>query len=159
MSTATLKRELALLRSSLAALKPSQSATLDDPIAWAELTAGLTLNPWQRNVLLSGAPRLLLNATRQSYGNDGLLGTRGDADRRPWRRRPLRCTGIDFGVAQNTQLASERRPTCVPPSTTNTTIGSLGPGPSRSTGGENDGWPRWASPACAGTPRPNSRPS
>ena len=33
MSTAALKRELALLRSSLAALTPSQSATLDDPIA------------------------------------------------------------------------------------------------------------------------------
>jgi hypothetical protein len=66
MSTTALKRELALLRSSLAALKPSQSATLDDPIAWAERIAGLTLDPWQRDVLLSGAPRLLLNATRQS---------------------------------------------------------------------------------------------
>ena len=66
MSTATLKRELALLRSSLAALKPSQSATLDDPIAWAERIAELTLDPWQRDVLLSAAPRLLLNATRQS---------------------------------------------------------------------------------------------
>jgi hypothetical protein len=65
MSTATLKRELALLRSSLAALTPSQSATLD-PIAWAERTAGLTLDPWQRDVLLSASPRLLLNATRQS---------------------------------------------------------------------------------------------
>ena len=31
MSTATLKRELALLRSSLAALTPPQSATLEDP--------------------------------------------------------------------------------------------------------------------------------
>src|SRR4051795_11951178 len=66
MSTATLKRELALLRSSLAALKPSQSAALDDPIAWAERIAGLNLDPWQRDVLLSAAPRLLLNATRQS---------------------------------------------------------------------------------------------
>ena len=66
MSTAALKRELALLRSSLAALTPSQSATLDDPVAWAERIAGLTLDPWQRDVLLSAAPRLLLNATRQS---------------------------------------------------------------------------------------------
>src|SRR3954466_14976587 len=66
MSTATLKRELALLRSSLAALKPSESAALDDPVAWAERIAGLTLDPWQRDVLLSSAPRLLLNATRQS---------------------------------------------------------------------------------------------
>ena len=66
MSTATLKRELALLRSSLAALKPSQSGTLDDPIPWAERIAALTLDPWQREVLLSAAPRLLLNATRQS---------------------------------------------------------------------------------------------
>jgi hypothetical protein len=40
MSTAALKRELALLRNSLAAMKPSQSATLDDPISWAERTAG-----------------------------------------------------------------------------------------------------------------------
>ena len=32
MSTAALKRELALLRSSLAALTPAQSAALDDPI-------------------------------------------------------------------------------------------------------------------------------
>ena len=53
MSTAALKRELALLRSSLAALTPAQSATLDDPIAWAERIAGLTLDPWQRDVLLS----------------------------------------------------------------------------------------------------------
>ena len=66
MSTAALKRELALLRSSLAALTPAQSATLDDPIAWAERIAGLTLDPWQRDVLLSVSPRLLLNATRQS---------------------------------------------------------------------------------------------
>ena len=56
MSTATLKRELALLRSSLAALTPSQSATLGDPVAWAERIAELTLDPWQRDVLLSGAP-------------------------------------------------------------------------------------------------------
>ena len=66
MSTAALKRELALLRSSLAALTPPQSDTLDDPIAWAERIAGLTLDPWQCDVLLSAAPRLLLNATRQS---------------------------------------------------------------------------------------------
>ena len=66
MSTATLKRELALLRSSLAALTPSQSATPGDPIVWAERIAGLTLDPWQCDVLLSAAPRLLLNATRQS---------------------------------------------------------------------------------------------
>jgi hypothetical protein len=66
MSTAALKRELALLRSSLAALTPSESATLQDPVAWAERSAGLTLDPWQRDVLLSAAPRLLLNATRQS---------------------------------------------------------------------------------------------
>ena len=66
MSTAALKRELALLRSSLAALTPAQSAALDDPIAWAERIAELTLDPWQRDVLLSAAPRLLLNATRQS---------------------------------------------------------------------------------------------
>ena len=66
MSTATLKRELALLRSSLAALTPTQSATLDDPIPWAERIAELTLDPWQRDVLLSVSPRLLLNATRQS---------------------------------------------------------------------------------------------
>jgi hypothetical protein len=66
MSTATLKRELALLRSSLAALTPTPSTTLDDPIAWAEGIAELTLDPWQRDVLLSAASRLLLNATRQS---------------------------------------------------------------------------------------------
>ena len=56
MSTATLKREVALLRSSLAALTPTQSATLDDPIAWAERIAELTLDPWQRDVLLFAAP-------------------------------------------------------------------------------------------------------
>ena len=66
MSTAALKRELALLRSSLAALTPAQSAALDDPVAWAERIAALTLDPWQRDVLLSLSPRLLLNATRQS---------------------------------------------------------------------------------------------
>jgi hypothetical protein len=66
MSTAALKRELALLRSSLAALAPAQSAALDDRIAWAERISELTLDPWQRDVLLSAAPRLLLNATRQS---------------------------------------------------------------------------------------------
>ena len=66
MSTAALKRELALLRSSLAALAPAQSTTLGDPIAWAERIAELTLDPWQRDALLSASPRLLLNATRQS---------------------------------------------------------------------------------------------
>ena len=53
MSTAALKRELAWLRSSLAALTPAQPARLDNPIAWAERIAGLTLDPWQRDVLLS----------------------------------------------------------------------------------------------------------
>ena len=38
-------------------------------VAWAERIAGLTLDPWQRDVLLSAAPRLLLNATRQSGKN------------------------------------------------------------------------------------------
>jgi hypothetical protein len=66
MSTAALKRELTLIRSSLASLKPSQSAALDDPIPWAERIGELTLDPWQRDVLLSTAPRVLLNATRQS---------------------------------------------------------------------------------------------
>ena len=70
MSTATLKRELALLRNSLAALKPSKSVTLGDPIVWAERTAELTLDPWQRDVLLSLSPRLLLNATRGDNGSD-----------------------------------------------------------------------------------------
>jgi len=56
MSTATLKRELALLRSSLAALTPSQSAALDDPIAWAERIAGLSLDPWQRGSFALHAP-------------------------------------------------------------------------------------------------------
>ena len=56
MNTAALKRELALLRSSLAALKPSQSTTLDDFVAWAEGIAELTLDPWQRDVLLSVSP-------------------------------------------------------------------------------------------------------
>ena len=57
MSTATLKRELALLRSSLAALTPAQSAALHDPITWAERIAELNLDSWQRDVLLSTAPR------------------------------------------------------------------------------------------------------
>ena len=66
MSTAALKRELALLRSSLAALTPSQSAALDDPIAWAERIAGLSLDPWQRDVLDSHAQGLLLCCSRQA---------------------------------------------------------------------------------------------
>src|SRR3954453_8641714 len=66
MTAAALKRELASIRSSLASLKPAASEVPDNPIAWAERIAGLTLDPWQREVLLSGAPRLLLNATRQS---------------------------------------------------------------------------------------------
>ena len=52
MNTAALKRELALLRSSLAALTPAQCTAPDDPVAWAERIAGLTLDPWQRDVLL-----------------------------------------------------------------------------------------------------------
>ncbi len=66
MSTAALKRELALLRSSLAALTPARPAALADPVTWAERIAELTLDPWQCDVLLSPAARLLLNATRQS---------------------------------------------------------------------------------------------
>ena len=87
MSTAALKRELALLRSSLAALTPAQSAALDDPIAWAERIAGLTLDPWQCDVLLSGvaatAPQCDA-AKRQEYS--------GRAEGRPdgFGRRPRR---------------------------------------------------------------------
>ena len=42
MNTAVLKRELALLRSSLAALTSAQSTAPDDAVAWAEGIAGLT---------------------------------------------------------------------------------------------------------------------
>ena len=66
MSAAALKCELASIRGALASLTPAASEVPGDPIAWAERTAGLMLDPWQRDVLLSGAPRLLLNATRQS---------------------------------------------------------------------------------------------
>jgi hypothetical protein len=66
MSTATLKRELASIHGALASLKPAVPQTLRDPVAWAERIAGLTLDPWQAEVLLSVSPRLLLNATRQS---------------------------------------------------------------------------------------------
>ena len=58
-----------MLRSSLAALTPTQSAALDYPIAWAEGIAGLTLDPWQRDALLPPAPPPpLIDATeRQEY--------------------------------------------------------------------------------------------
>jgi len=29
-------------------MTPSESAALDDPVAWAERIAALTLDPWQR---------------------------------------------------------------------------------------------------------------
>jgi hypothetical protein len=85
MSTAALKRELAFLRNSLAALKPSQSVTLDDPIAWAERIAGLALDPWQRDVLLSSAaPRECCSMRRDSRASRRRPGSRrpGGADRR-----------------------------------------------------------------------------
>src|SRR3954451_13035714 len=66
MTAAALKRELASIRGALASLTPAAPQALGDPVAWAERIAGLSLDPWQREVLLSGAPRLLLNATRQS---------------------------------------------------------------------------------------------
>jgi hypothetical protein len=66
MSAAALKRELASIRGALASLTPAASQPLGDPITWAERIAGLSLDAWQREVLLSSAPRLLLNATRQS---------------------------------------------------------------------------------------------
>src|SRR3954454_3338641 len=66
MSAAALKRELASIRGALASLTPAAPQALGDPVSWAERIAGLTLDPWQRDVLLSAAPRLLLNATRQS---------------------------------------------------------------------------------------------
>jgi hypothetical protein len=66
MSAAALRRELASIRGTLASLTPAASHPLDDPVGWAERIAGLSLDPWQREVLLSVAPRLLLNATRQS---------------------------------------------------------------------------------------------
>ena len=47
MSTAALKREAH--PSSLAALKPSQSTTPGNPIAWAERIAELDLDLWQRD--------------------------------------------------------------------------------------------------------------
>jgi hypothetical protein len=66
MTTAALKRELASIRGALQSLTPAAPQALGDPVAWAERIAGLTLDQWQRDVLLSAAPRLLLNATRQS---------------------------------------------------------------------------------------------
>ena len=74
MSTAALKRELALLRSSLAALTPTESATLDDPVAWAEGIAGLTLetapecDATERQEHSSGAESGLDRAAGWSYG-------------------------------------------------------------------------------------------
>jgi len=86
MSTATLKRELALLRSSLAALTPAQSATLDDCVAWAERIAELTLDPWQRDVLLSAVPG--------SYGR--------------WMFRVLQCSGPQSGHTVLVRIAPLR---------------------------------------------------
>jgi hypothetical protein len=68
MSTATLKRELALLRSSLAALTPAQPATRGDPIAWAERTAGLTLDPWQRDPVTASAPQCNTSERQEHSG-------------------------------------------------------------------------------------------
>ena len=53
----------------------AQSASLDDPVAWAERIAGLTLDPWQRDVLLSAVPG--------SYGR--------------WMFRVLQCSGPQSG--------------------------------------------------------------
>ena len=65
MSTATLKRELALLRSSLAALTLSvRRARRSYRLGRAHRRADSRSR--QRDVLLSTLPRLLLNATRQS---------------------------------------------------------------------------------------------
>ena len=36
-----------------------------DPVAWAERVSGLTLDPWQRKVLLSSATYFLFNCSRQ----------------------------------------------------------------------------------------------
>ena len=66
MTAAALKRELASMRSALQSLTPVAPQSLGDPVGWAEGIAELTLDPWQRDVLLSASPRLLLNATRQS---------------------------------------------------------------------------------------------
>src|SRR3954471_407752 len=60
MTAAALKRELASIRGALASLTPAAPQALGDPVAWAERIAGLSLDPWQRDVLLSAAPRLLL---------------------------------------------------------------------------------------------------
>ena len=87
MSAAALKRELALLRSSLVALT-AQSASLDDPVAWAERIAGLTLDPWQRDVLLSAVPG--------SYGR--------------WMFRVLQCSGPQSGHTVLVRIAPLRYP-------------------------------------------------
>src|SRR4051794_37430382 len=58
MSAAALKRELASIRGALASLTPAAAPqALGDPVAWAEHIGGLSLDPWQREALLSAAPR------------------------------------------------------------------------------------------------------
>ena len=52
-----------LARSSDTSSSPPRSMI---PSSGPSALAGLNLDPWQRDVLLSAAPRLLLNATRQS---------------------------------------------------------------------------------------------
>ena len=102
MSTAALKRELALLRSSLAALTPPQSATLDDPIAWAERIAGLTLDPWQCDVLLSAvaaaAPQC--HATERQEHSGRAQGRLDGVARRPRRRGLAVAAAVGLSVPQ-----------------------------------------------------------
>ena len=107
MSTATLKRELALLRSSLAALTPSQSAVLNDPVAWAERIAELTLDPWQRDVLLSAAPRLLLKDATEREEHCGRA--QGCVDRTA--RRPRRG-GLTVAAPVRLPLSQARPSPC-----------------------------------------------
>ena len=64
----SLRKQIGELRALAAQLTASSEAVQqdEDSVGWAERVSGLSLDPWQRDVLLSLSPRLLLNATRQS---------------------------------------------------------------------------------------------
>lgn len=47
-------------------MSTTQAAYLVDPVLWARETIGLEPDPWQAEVLRSGAKRILLNCSRQS---------------------------------------------------------------------------------------------
>ena len=66
MNLTGLRKKVEALKKEVAQRQPPDLGSTPDPVQWAEESVGVSLDPWQIDVLRSNHPRELILASRQT---------------------------------------------------------------------------------------------